>query len=1096
MPRGRRANIGRRTRHASQQQVYSQNLSEERQNIIRENARLRQRVSTRRSLASYNRLAFQNDPTANYSDVENLNIGPMTTVCRYCNALKFKRETAGLCCASGKVKLDPLLTPPQPLKPLFDGSDPDSSHFLQHILEYNNCFRMTSFGANIIREGGFMPTCKIQGQIYHLHGSMVPTPDEPHQFLQIYFISSMVDQLNVRCNIQGTQQLKRRIIEQLQAFFHANNAVVNMFKTALERMPSDTHKFVIRADCTPTGEHVRRFNAPTVNDVAAIIVGDPTKSRDIVVQRRSNIMHRVNETHRLYDALQYPIIYWQGQDGYDITLKMVDPITSVSTNKNLSAMNYYAYRMMIRTHEENVILKCRRLFQQFAVDMYVKVETERLAFIRFNQAKLRSEDYIHLRDAIHSDGDVQSIGRLTILPSSYIGSPRHMHEYAQDAMTYVRNYGTPDLFITFTCNPKWTEIERELEPGQKPQDRHDIIARVFQQKLKEQLRRIKRNQERERLAGNVSVPGSSISDSMNMSTMSDLGSKSPGLIPLGQIKQEPDLHTPSRRRAKLKPDLKLKCGACGQVGHMRTNKACPLYTGGGAVTPEHDEPAPEPDDLDLGYVDGTKLTLPSKFVKQSSEELRRRSGSRREVRAAGRTKRRGTASDSCDYLVKRPAERRRTDPLVTLSSLLEDVLNTMRHLPDVQPFLFPVNPKLVADYYRIVSRPMDLQTIRDNLRQKHYQSREEFLADVNQIVENSTLYNGPTSSLTVAAQRMMQRCFEKLAEKEEQFMKLEKQINPLLDDNDQVALSFIFENLLTTKLKVMPEAWPFLKPVNKKQVKDYYNVIKKPIDMETIGKKIQAHKYHSREEFLRDIQLLVDNCRAYNGLNSQFTRQAEAVLKVTQEALEQFDEHVSQLEANIARVQQKMLEDAEQSELEDDPPPPSDEKRGRGRPKKHKPSTSTSMADDATQRKRSRVKKDQNSLVDDLQYSDSGSSGLEEVEQKDAAEAMVQLSVRPDDDIPDSSFDTSEFLIKREVPDEPHELVDLDSHSTDYTYPAVVKEEPIEPDMNMDPPMMDALPEHTQFKEEPLENWQPDPVIQDDLRVTDSEEEAEDGLWF
>ncbi|CAB3242530.1 unnamed protein product [Arctia plantaginis] len=100
-------------------------------------------------------------------------------------------------------------------------------------------------------------------------------------------------------------------------------------------------------------------------------------------------------------------------------------------------MNYYAYRMMIRTHEENVILKCRRLFQQFAVDMYVKVETERLAFIRFNQAKLRSEDYIHLR-AIHSDGDVQNIGRLTILPSSYIGSPRHMHEYAQDAMTYIR----------------------------------------------------------------------------------------------------------------------------------------------------------------------------------------------------------------------------------------------------------------------------------------------------------------------------------------------------------------------------------------------------------------------------------------------------------------------------------------------------------------------------------------------------------------------------------------------------------------------------------------------------------------------------------
>ncbi|GBP16798.1 hypothetical protein EVAR_90194_1 [Eumeta japonica] len=222
-----------------------------------------------------------------------------------------------------------------------------------------------------------------------------------------------------------------------------------MFKTALERMPSDTHKFVIRADCTPTAK--KQYHASCKRDTSFV--------RCVTISN-----------HLL-----------AGQDGYDITLKMVDPITGVSTNKNLSAMNYYAYRMMIRTHEENVILKCRRLFQQFAVDMYVKVETERLAFIRFNQAKLRSEDYIHLRDAIHSDGDVQNIGRLTILPSTYIGSPRHMHEYAQDAMTYVRNYGTPDLFITVTCNPKWTEIERELEPGQKPQDRHDIIARVFQQ---------------------------------------------------------------------------------------------------------------------------------------------------------------------------------------------------------------------------------------------------------------------------------------------------------------------------------------------------------------------------------------------------------------------------------------------------------------------------------------------------------------------------------------------------------------------------------------------------------------------------------------
>lgn len=54
-----------------------------------------------------------------------------------------------------------------------------------------------------------------------------------------------------------------------------------------------------------------------------------------------------------------------------------------------------------------------------------------------------------------------------------------------------------------------------------------------------------------------------------------------------------------------------------------------------------------------------------------------------------------------------------------------------------------------------------------------------------------------------------------------------------------------------TKLKVMPEAWPFLKPVNKKQVKDYYSVIKKPIDMETMGKKIKGAYlwFRKREKF-------------------------------------------------------------------------------------------------------------------------------------------------------------------------------------------------------------------------------------------------------
>jgi hypothetical protein len=38
----------------------------------------------------------------------------------------------------------------------------------------------------------------------------------------------------------------------------------------------------------------------------------------------------------------------------------------------------------------------------------------------------------------------------------------------------------------------------------------------------------------------------------------------------------------------------------------------------------------------------------------------------------------------------------------------------------------------------------------------------------------------------------------------------------------------------------MSESWPFVKPVNKKLVKDYYNVVKYPMDLETIAKKVSS----------------------------------------------------------------------------------------------------------------------------------------------------------------------------------------------------------------------------------------------------------------
>ena len=76
------------------------------------------------------------------------------------------------------------------------------------------------------------------------------------------------------------------------------------------------------------------------------------------------------------------------------------------------------------------------------------------------------------------------IGRRIVLPATFIGSPRYMQKLFHDSMVLVRVLGKPDLFVTMTCNPNWSEIIDELEPGQSPPDRPDIVVRVFDLKLK------------------------------------------------------------------------------------------------------------------------------------------------------------------------------------------------------------------------------------------------------------------------------------------------------------------------------------------------------------------------------------------------------------------------------------------------------------------------------------------------------------------------------------------------------------------------------------------------------------------------------------
>ncbi|UYV78542.1 hypothetical protein LAZ67_16001943 [Cordylochernes scorpioides] len=308
-----------------------------------------------------------------------ISLGMMNTTCRFCGALRWKDESSGMSCSNGKVRLPLIDLPPEPLRSLLSGENSDSVHFLRNIRKYNSCFQIISFGAeNQTHSVTFPTTFSIQGQVYHRIGSLMPSENQPSRFLQIYFMGNDDDddiQTDRRC--QQIQGVRPHVAQ--------HNLLVQQFKTALENLPSYAYKVVVNADRTPPGQHPRRYNAPTANEVAIVLAG----------------------------------------------------------------------------------------------------RSERLRYITLHQRNLRAESYIHLRDALSTYANINpnSLGQRIILPSSFVNSPRYLAEYTQDAFCYVRKFGRPDLFITFTSNPSWEELSAALLPGQKQLDRHDITARVFRQKL-------------------------------------------------------------------------------------------------------------------------------------------------------------------------------------------------------------------------------------------------------------------------------------------------------------------------------------------------------------------------------------------------------------------------------------------------------------------------------------------------------------------------------------------------------------------------------------------------------------------------------------
>ena len=450
----------------------------------------------------------QNAPVNNFvgrlfpPTVDQFTAGKMDKKCTDCSALHFAKEKKN-CCHGGKVLLPPLAPYPEEMRELLMSRNGDSRNFLRNIRQFNSSMAFASFGANVVYPPGRGPDVfRIHGQIYHRSGSLIPQEDTTPSFSQLYIIEGK-SALEARLQQDMNKRCRRDIMVTLTTVLNRVSPYAAAYKYMDEAVKEEEDR-AAAAGTVPKrvtmvikkGHDQRRYNDPSRDEVAAIFVsedGSPPGERDIVVYPRDQPPSKISYLSANIDPMTYPIFFPRGDLGWENGMQH-NPEHRTNTRNTITCLQFYAYRLAIR-ETFSPIHYGGKLFQQFIVDSYLRVEAGRVNFIRNNQPKLRVDMYQGLMDHICTAAENQGRqpGKMVILPSSFQGSPRACQQNYQDAMAVVAKYGKPDLFLTFTCNPKCKDITDALEPGQQSGDRPDIVARVFKQHLEELLKDIKVN---------------------------------------------------------------------------------------------------------------------------------------------------------------------------------------------------------------------------------------------------------------------------------------------------------------------------------------------------------------------------------------------------------------------------------------------------------------------------------------------------------------------------------------------------------------------------------------------------------------------------
>eukprot|EP00980_Cylindrotheca_fusiformis_P006342 scaffold1356_cov123-Cylindrotheca_fusiformis.AAC.23 len=321
---------------------------------------------------------------------------------------------------------------------------------------------------------------RLHGMMYHAIPPVIAPEGVQPRFAQLYIIDNALEKIILHSSANN-YDLDEGIAGTIFQYLKENNpwAVAiakNVKKFMIEQNFHNVHLEIQNGN--------RQYNAPTADDIAGFIPDDSTEFnnyRSIVLN--SDVDNRfscINELNPHYDPTHYVLMFPKGDPGWSLDWKNSD---CCENHKDGTLLKFYRQRMQVR-NVSNTLPLFGRLFHEYAVDQWSKIEKNRLDYIRYHQKELRASTSQEERPEdlpVQPDEGFQ----YTYLPQSHQGSPRYYRNQYLNAMNCVNLICPGTYFITMTANPNWPEIVESLHENEEWPERPDIVARVFKLKFDE-----------------------------------------------------------------------------------------------------------------------------------------------------------------------------------------------------------------------------------------------------------------------------------------------------------------------------------------------------------------------------------------------------------------------------------------------------------------------------------------------------------------------------------------------------------------------------------------------------------------------------------